>query len=166
MVCVAGVLVAPLLFAQQDALPQQLETVATTEKAKPATPHVEANKVTPKPLTEDQQLGRQILESSEAMARGLEAPMRSYSLLQIAQAYLPADKAKAAGLLRDAFTASACIPDDKDKQQTNSRLPESKLRMVLTISQSDVEERLKQAEPGVRKTLSTAIIKLYADKKQ
>ncbi len=166
MVCVAGLLVAPLLFAQQDALPQHMETVATTEKAKPATPHVEANKVTPKPLTEDQQLGRQILESSEAMARGLEAPMRSYSLLQIAQAYLPADKAKAAGLLRDAFTASAGIPDDKDKQETKSRLQESILRALLPISQSDVEERLTQADPGVRKTLSTAIIKLYADKKQ
>jgi hypothetical protein len=66
----------------------------TAEKAEPATPKVKApapaSKPTPPPLTEDQQLGRQILESSEAMARGLEAPMRSYSLLQIAQAYLPA----------------------------------------------------------------------------
>jgi len=166
MICVVGLLVGPLLFAQQDAQPQHMETVATAEKAKPATPNVEANKATPKPLTEDQQLGRQILESSEAMARGLEAPMRSYSLLQIAQAYLPADKAKAAGLLRDAFTASLGIPDDKDKQETKRRLEESILQALLPLSQPDVEERLPQADPGVRKTLSTAIINLYAKQKQ
>src|SRR5579859_2569022 len=170
IIFVVGLLVGPLIFAQQDPQPQHMATVATAaEKAKPAAPKVEApaaSKPTPQPLTEDQQLGRQILESSEAMARGLESPMRSYSLLQIAQAYLPTDKAKAASLLRDAFMASVSIPDDRDKQDTKNRLQESILRALLPISQPDVEERLPQASPGVRKTLSTAIINLYANKKQ
>ena len=169
IICVAGLLVGPVIFAQQDAQPQHMATVAT-EKAEPTAPKVEApttgSKPTPKPLTEDQQLGRQILESSEAMARGLEPPMRSYSQLQIAQAYLPTDKAKATSLLRDAFTASAGIPDDKDKQDTKSRLQQGILQALLPLSQSDVEERLSQVDPGVRKSLSTAIINSYAKQKQ
>ena len=92
--------------------------------------------------------------------------MRSYSLLQIAQAYLPTDKAKATSLLRDAFTASTGIPDDKDKQDTKSRLQQGILQALLPLSQSDVEERLSQVDPGVRKSLSTAIINLYAKQKQ
>ncbi|PYX92311.1 MAG: hypothetical protein DMG67_07260 [Acidobacteria bacterium] len=154
MFCVAGLLVCSLLF----------------EKAEPTAPKVEApsagSKPTPKPLTEDQQLGRQILESSEAMARGLEPPMRSYSLLQIAQAYVSTDKAKAARLLRDAFTAAVAIPDDKDVKDTKSRLEQPILQALLPLSQSDVEERLLQADPGVRKGMSDAIVHLYADKKQ
>ena len=59
MVCVAGLLVCSLLFAQQDAQPQHMATVAA-EKAEPTAPKVEApsagSKPTPKPLTEDQQL--------------------------------------------------------------------------------------------------------------
>lgn len=164
VVSAAGLLACSLVFAQQDAQTQQAATMATP------TGKVEASaakaKPTPTPLTEDQQLGRQILQASEAMARGLEAPMRSYSLLQIAQAYVANDKPKAAGLLRDAFTASVGIPDDKDTQDTKNRLQESILRALLPISQADVEERLAQASPGIRKSLSTAIIGQYAEKKQ
>jgi len=52
MVCVAGLLVCSLLFAQQDAQPQHMATVAA-EKAEPTAPKVEApsagSKPTPKP---------------------------------------------------------------------------------------------------------------------
>lgn len=173
MVCVAGLLACSLIFAQQDAAQQDAQlqrTSVASEKTEPAPPKGPASTAATKPaskaLTEDQQLGRQILESSEAMARGLEPPMRAYSLLQIAQTYAPTDKARAASLLRDAFTASLGIPDDKDKQDTKSRLQETILKALLPISQTDVEERLTQAEPGARKSLSTAIIDLYAKQKQ
>jgi hypothetical protein len=170
-VLIAGLLASSLLAAQQDTQSPHVEaTMTTADKPEPAAPkvqaHVAAAKPTPTPLTEDQQLGRQMLEASEAAARGLEPPMRTYSLLQIAQAYLPSDKAKAAGLLRDAFTAATAIPDDKDKQQTKSDLQESILRALLPISQSDVEERLLQADLSVRKRLSSAIINLDARNKQ
>jgi len=170
--CVAGLMACSLVFAQQDAAQREVQLQGpppvASEKSGSATAKVvpTASKPAPKALTEDQQLGRRILESSEAMARGLEAPMRAYSLLQIAQTYAPSDKARAATLLRDAFTASTEIPDDKDKQETKSRLQESILRALLPTSQSDVEELLPQAQPGIRKSLSTAIINQYASKKQ
>src|SRR6476660_1087291 len=46
-------------------------------------------------LTPDQVLANQTLESAESQSRGLEAPMRSYSLLQIAEAFTVSDPAKA-----------------------------------------------------------------------
>jgi hypothetical protein len=42
-------------------------------------------------LTADQILANQTLESAESQARGLEAPMRSYSLIQIAEAFTVSD---------------------------------------------------------------------------
>ena len=61
----------------------------------------DAKAATPKApkLTPDQILANQTLESAESQARGLEAPMRSYSLLQIAEAFTVSDPAKARGLL-------------------------------------------------------------------
>jgi len=160
---VAALLSCPM-FGQQEDQSQRVANVQTST-AKTTQAKTTQGKATrdKEALSEDQQLGLQILEVSEATARGFEPPMRSYSLLQIAQTYLPTDKTKAAGLLRDAFTASLGIRDD---DQTKSRLQESILQALLPISQSDVEERLPQAEPSVRKGLSEAIIRLYSEKKE
>jgi hypothetical protein len=160
----AVLLACSILFAQKEIQPA---TVASTE---PTAPKAESRPATPKPspraLTEDQQLGRQMLDASEAAARGLEPPMRSYSLLQIARAYVGSDKARAAGLLRDAFAAAVAIPDDKDLQDTKTRLQQAILQALLPLSQSDVEERLAQADPSVRKGMSDAIVKAYANQKR
>jgi hypothetical protein len=114
-------------------------------------------------LTEEQKLALQLLESSEASARGLEAPMRSYSLLQIASTFITRDDKKARSLLHDAFTASLEIQDDDD---TKGRLQEDIFRALLPLSLDDVQELLPQTEPKVRKQTSERIIGLYTEKKQ
>lgn len=117
----------------------------------------------PKISAADKQRARQMLDICEAEARGFEAPMRSYSLLQIAQAYLPLDQTKPKNLLRNAFTASLDIHDD---DRTKSRLQEEIFRALLPISQSDVEELLPQAQSSARKQASEAIIGRYTSSKQ
>ncbi len=114
-------------------------------------------------LTPDQVLGHQTLELAESQARGLEAPMRCYSLLQIAVAYAASDQPKARKLLQDAFSASLAIQDD---DQAKSDLQNDIFRVLLPISQSDVEERLVQAEPDARRQASQVIIGNYVQKKQ
>ncbi|MBZ5533324.1 MAG: hypothetical protein LAO20_17990 [Acidobacteriia bacterium] len=114
-------------------------------------------------LTPDQLLAHQTLELAESQARGLDAPMRCYSLLQIAAAYAASDQPKARGLLQDAFSVSLAIQDD---DQTKSDLQTEIFRVLLPISPSDVEERLVQAEPDARKQASQVIIGNYVQKKQ
>ena len=114
-------------------------------------------------LTLDQILANQTLESAESQARGLEAPMRSYSLLQIAEAFTASDPAKARGLLQDAFSASLAVQDDPFSRDN---LQQDIFRALLPISQSDVEERLAQAEPRPRKQAADGIILRYIEKKQ
>lgn len=114
-------------------------------------------------ITEEQELALQVLETSEASARGLEAPMRSYSLLQIASSFPTQDDKKARALLHDSFTASLAIQDDND---TKARLQEDIFRALLPLSLDDVQKLLPQAEPKVRTHTSESIITLYADKKQ
>ena len=59
-------------------------------------------KTTPK-LTDEQKQGYALLETSEASSRGLEAPMRTYGLMQIATAYpTTGETKKTRELLRDA----------------------------------------------------------------
>ncbi|HSM85552.1 MAG TPA: hypothetical protein VLT16_05350 [Candidatus Limnocylindrales bacterium] len=114
-------------------------------------------------LTEDQKFALDLLEASEASARGLEAPMRAFSLLQIASApaVIPAKKARA--LLGDAFLASLEVHDDDD---TKVRLQEDILRALLPLSLDDVQQLLPQAEPKVRKEVSEKIISFYTSKKE
>lgn len=114
-------------------------------------------------LTPDQELGYQTLELAESQARGLEAPMRSFSLLQIAGAYATADQSKARKLLQDSFSASLAIQDD---DTTKRSLQIDIFRALLPISQSDVEERLTQADPAARTQASQIIIGNYTQKKQ
>jgi hypothetical protein len=150
----AALVLCPFLFSQQQQqIVQDEKTQSKSSEAK------EKSKIPVK----DKQLALQMLETSDAQARGFEAPMRSYSLLQIAQVYLTIDPEKARGLLGDAFTASVGIQDD---DQTKSRLQEEIFRTLLPLSQADVEERLSQAELSVRKQAASSIIRRYADKKQ
>lgn len=153
---VCSLLVISLIcFGQAPANKQAkpVKTSATTKEQAKAKPR----------LTEEQKLALQVLESSEASARGLEAPMRSYALLQIASAFITKDDKKARSLLHDSFTASLEIQDDDD---TRTHLQEDIFRALLPLSLDDVEERLSQAEPKVRKETSEQIIKFYTEKKQ
>jgi hypothetical protein len=129
---------------------------AATKKA------VKDDPAKPKP-TPDQQLGQQTLELAESQARGLEAGMRSYSLLQIAIPFVTSDPPKARKLLQDSFSASLAIQDD---DETKSSLQNDIFRTLLPISQSDVEERLVQAEPDARRQAAQIIIGNYTQKKQ
>ena len=114
-------------------------------------------------LTPDQILAHQTLESAESQARGLEAPMRSYSLIQIAEAFAASDPAKARGLLQDAFSASLNVQDDPFSREN---LQQNIFQALIPISMSDVEERLAQAESRPRKQAADGIIARYIEKKQ
>jgi hypothetical protein len=114
-------------------------------------------------LTPDQILANQSLQAAESQARGLEAPMRSYSLTQIAEAFTVSDPAKARGLLQDAFSASLAVQDDAFAREN---LQQDIFHALLPISQSDVEERLAQAEPRPRREVANGIISRYIEKKQ
>jgi hypothetical protein len=162
------VLFASVAVLSQITLAQQAAT--TSEKAnaplgtfaKP-TNKSDAKAVKAPKLTPDQILANQTLESAESQARGLEAPMRSYSLLQIAEAFAASDPAKARGLLQDAFSACLAIQDDPFAKEN---LQLDIFRALLPISLSDVEERLVQAEPRPRRQSSDIIIARYIEKKQ
>lgn len=119
----------------------------------------------PKPakLTPDQILAGRTLETAETQARGLDAPMRSYALLQIAGAFTSSNPDKARSLLQDAFSASLAIRDDDDMKR---EMQIDIFRLMLPISQSDVEERLTQADPDARNMASGTIIQRYTDKKE
>ncbi len=155
----AAIVLCSFLFAQEPA--RQEQQVQRVSESKTTGEDVGPKK--PKIPVKDRQLALQMLETSDAQARGFEAPMRSYSLLQIAQVYVTFDSEKARSLLGDAFTASVGIQDD---DQTKSRLQEEIFRTLLPLSQADVEERLSQAELSVRKQTADSIIRRYAEKKQ
>lgn len=158
-ICIAAFFLCQLTLSQQPVQQQQIER-AQDEKPRSKTAET---KVKPKIPAKDKQLALQMLEISDAQARGFEAPMRSYSLLQIAQVYVTIDPEKARGLLGDAFTASVGIQDDDD---TKAQVQEEIFRALLPLSQADVEERLSQAELSVRKQTAESIVRRYADKKQ
>lgn len=150
----AALLLASCAFGQQ--VQQQQEVSArTTSSSKADVNAAKASK-------EDAQLATQMLEISESTARGFEAPMRAYSLLQIAQVHVTLDKKKAIEMLKDAFTASLGIRDDNFTKQN---LQEDIFRTLLPLSQPDVEELLPQAEPRPRKQASEQIISRYIESK-
>ena len=164
------VLVGLVVMVSQSILAQQ--PTDTREKAN--TPAVRAVKSISKgdskaaaskapKLTPDQILANQTLESAESQSRGLEAPMCSYSLLQIAEAFTVSDPARARGLLQDAFSASLSVQDDPFSREN---LQQDIFHALLPISLADVEERLTQAEPRPRKQAADGIISRYIEKKQ
>jgi hypothetical protein len=148
-------------FAQADSQSPATRTPTAQPKAK----RVSASaKTTPK-LTDEQKQGYALLETSEASSRGLEAPMRTYGLMQIATAYptTGSETKKTRALLRDAFTSSLEIQDDNETKQ---ELQTEIFRALLPLSQDDVEELLSQADPKVRKVTSEQMIRTYTSKKQ
>jgi hypothetical protein len=156
--------ISPITWAQQQAN-QENSAIQTAVQQPAPGKRVLTNNAAAKPpkLTADQLLANQTLETAESQARGLEAPMRSYSLLQIAAAFAASNPAKARGLLQDAFTASLAVQDDDLAKNT---LQEDIFRALMPISQSDVEERLAQAEPRARKQAADSIISRCVEKKQ
>jgi hypothetical protein len=158
------ILTAPIIAAQQTT---RQETSTTTAVAQPpeAAGRVSTDKTAAKPpkLTADQVLANQTLDTAESQARGLEAPMRSYGLLQIGVAFAASNPAKARGLLQDAFTASLAVQDDDLAKNT---LQEDIFRTMMPISQSDVEERLARAEPRARKRAAEGVISRCVESKQ
>jgi hypothetical protein len=158
--CAVLFLLCHLGFSQQPV--QQQQQIERTQDEKTQSKDSET-KDKPKTPAKDRQLALQMLEIADAQARGFEAPMRSYSLLQIAQVYVTIDQEKARGLLGDAFTASVGIQDDDN---TKSNLQEEILKTLLPLSQADVEERLSQAELSVRRQAADSIVRRYAEKKQ
>ncbi len=162
-------LAAIFLLSLQQAWAQQPAAVsskadATAElKFKPGRRAAPADSNKPDMLTPDQILAGQTLEVAESQARGLDAPMRSYSLLQIAGAFTVSNPEKARGLLQDSFSASLAIHDDDNMKR---EMQIDIFRLMLPLSQSDVEERLAEADEDARKMASGAIIQRYTDKKQ
>src|SRR4051812_38730764 len=102
--------ISPITWAQQQANQENSAIQTAVPQPTPGS-RVHTNNAAAKPpkLTADQLLANQTLETAESQARGLEAPMRSYSLLQIAAAFAATNPAKARGLLQDAFTASLAV---------------------------------------------------------
>jgi hypothetical protein len=148
-------------FVQADSQAQATQALPAQPKAK----RVSASaKTTPK-LTDEQKQGYALLETSEASSRGLEAPMRTYGLLQIATAYptTGSETKKTRELLRDEFISSLEIHDD---DETKAELQTQTFRALLPLSQDDVEELLSQAEQKVRKQTSEQMIRAYVSKKQ
>jgi hypothetical protein len=158
------VVVSQSILAQQPADTSE-KASAPAVRAVKSTSKGDSKAAAPKApkLTPDQILAYQTLESAESQSRGLEAPMRSYSLLQIAEAFTVSDPAKARGLLQDAFSASLNVQDDLFAREN---LQQDIFRVLLPISLSDVEERLAQAEPRPRKQVADGIISRYIEKKQ
>src|SRR5215475_4809120 len=93
----------------------KVRTTAATDISKPK-------------ISEEQKLAMQLLDTSEAASRGFEPPMRSYSLMNVAQSLTGIDQARAQALLRDAFRASLEIQDD---DQTKTRMQQEILRTLL-----------------------------------
>src|SRR5262249_39069424 len=160
--CATALLTSCFLFSQQPPSPDSAKGAARPVAAKTKTADKKAVDKTPK-LTDDQKLALQLLETSEAASRGFEAPMRSYSVMNVAQSLTGIDQARAQALLRDAFRASLEIQDD---DQTKSRMQQEILRALLPLSQADVEELLPQADMQVRKPITDIIVGRYAEKKQ
>ncbi|HKF22890.1 MAG TPA: hypothetical protein VKE93_15065 [Candidatus Angelobacter sp.] len=161
--CAAALLSSCYLLSQQPSSQDAPAAAARPVAAKVKGP--DSSKAADKmpKLTEDQKLALQLLETSEAASRGFEAPMRSFSLMNVAQSMATTDQARARTLLNDAFRATLEIHDDDD---TKARIQEEIFRTLLPLSQEDVEELLPQAEMRVRKPITDIIVARYAEKKQ
>jgi hypothetical protein len=157
-------LLSELSWAQQpatDSPPKSGVTAGLNSNAGSKASAADSHK--PPKLTPDQILAGRTLEIAESQARGLDAPMRSYALLQIAGAFTSSNPEKTRSLLQDAFSASLAIHDDDDMKR---EMQIDIFRLMLPISQSDVEERLTQADPDAAKMASGTIIQRYTNKKE
>jgi hypothetical protein len=103
MILAASLLGSCLVLAQQQPDRQHDSHDGSTAAAVEKVPATEPFKEVPE-LSEEQRLAFQTLEASEGASRGFEAPMRSYSLLQIGSTFATLDAGKARQLPLKRFT--------------------------------------------------------------
>lgn len=116
---------------------------------------------TAKPKTTPEQLerGRQMLQTAEAAAGGMEGGMRAYALLQIARAYQPQNKKKALELLNDALAATRALDDDD--LQVRQRLQEEILQAIVPLAPQRADDLLSQVDPDARGKVLVALLNYY-----
>jgi hypothetical protein len=113
----------------------------------------------PKPTPEQLQRGRQMLETAEASANGMEGGMRAYALLQVAAGYASTDKKKALELLDNALAATKGMDDDQS--QTRNRLQEQILQAIVPLKPGKADELLNQVDPSARGRVLTSLLSYY-----
>jgi hypothetical protein len=113
----------------------------------------------PKPTPEQLKRGRQMLETAEASANGMEGGMRAYALLQVAAGYASTDKKKALELLDNALAATKGMDDDPS--QTRNRLQEQILQAIVPLKPGKADELLDQVDPSARGRVLTSLLSYY-----
>src|SRR4051794_15725078 len=87
-------LLSQLSWTQQPAIDPPKAGVTAALSSNPGGKASAADSRKPAKLTPDQILAGRMLELAESQARGLDAPMRSYALLQIAGAFTSSNPEK------------------------------------------------------------------------
>lgn len=113
----------------------------------------------PKPTPEQLKRGRQMLETAEASANGMEGGMRAYALLQVAAGYASTDKKKALEVLDNALAATKGMDDDPS--QTRNRLQEQILQAIVPLKPGKADELLDQVDPSARGRVLTSLLSYY-----
>jgi hypothetical protein len=113
----------------------------------------------PKPTPEQLKRGRQMLETAEASANGMEGGMRAYALLQVAAGYASTDKKKALELLDNALAATKGMEDDPS--QVRNRLQEQILQAIVPLKPGKADELLNQVDPSARGRVLTSLLSYY-----
>src|SRR4051812_12362166 len=113
----------------------------------------------PKLTPEQLQRGRQMLESAEMSAMGMEGGMRAYGLLQVANGYLTSDKKKALELLDLALAAAKGMDDEQ--AQTRTQLEGQILQAIVPLKPQRADELLNEVEPSARGRVLTSLLSYY-----
>jgi hypothetical protein len=145
-----AVLVLGSVCAAQVAVEQQVQSQSIRAGAEPSKP---------KPTPEQLERGRQMLQTAEAAAGGLEGGMRAYALLQVARAYQPTDRKKALDLLEQALAAARGM--DEDKMRTRDRLQRQIVQAIVPLAPQRADELLDQVPPEARGEVLTALLSYY-----
>jgi hypothetical protein len=138
------------ICAAQVVMDQQVQTNRSVQGKEP-TKH--------KPTPEQLQRGRQMLETAEASASGMEGGMRAYALMQVAAGYATTDKKKALELLDNALAATKGMDDDPS--QTRNRLQEQILQAIVPLKPDKADELLEQVDPSARGRVLTSMLSYY-----
>jgi tetratricopeptide (TPR) repeat protein len=113
----------------------------------------------PKPTADQLRRGRQMLETAEASANGMEGGMRAYALLQVASAYSSTDKKKALELLDNALAVTKGMEDDQT--QVRNRLQEQILQAIVPLKPQKADELLNQVDPSARGRVLNSLLGYY-----
>jgi tetratricopeptide (TPR) repeat protein len=153
---VAFLCVTSLLYGRQ----AEQRMVQNREGQSNDRPATTASKVTP----EQQKYAKQVLETAEADAGGLQGGMRGFVLLQIARSYAKSDKAKAVELLEQALTATRTMDDDG--QRVRGQLQEQIVQTMVPLAPQRADELLLQVDPGSRAKVLQSLLAYYQRAKQ